>query len=190
MSDLNVKENSDNDVPLTKKINKKEKVINESINEPIKQIKQKKPRSDKQKAQFETVAKIRKENIEKKRLEQKLEASRFLLEYDNKVKQETPLTPHIKDEVKPIKVKKEPKIIEVDNSDDDSEESVIIIKKKAKKPKKKKIIIEEASDSDSSDGTPPMHLHKPNREFITQQNKKSVIKVHKQQQPNYNNYFV
>ena len=64
MSENNVKENSDNEVPLTKeKGQKKAKIIEESINEPnksenlenitvIKPIKEKKPRSEKQKAQF------------------------------------------------------------------------------------------------------------------------------------------
>ena len=198
MSDSTVKENSDNDVPLTKqKGMKKEKVIDEIINKPkitiTKPIKEKKPRSEKQKAQFELVAKKRKESIEQKNMEKKIMASKLLLEKDPEfmAKQKTidPPTPHINDVQKIMKPKKEPKIIEVNNTDSESEESIIIIKRKPKKTKKQKKIIIEESESESSSDEEVISIPKPKREFITQQNKKSVIKVHKQA-PNYNNYFV
>ena len=204
MSENNVKENSENDVPLTKvKGQKKTKVIEEITNEPenldnitvTKPKKEKKPRSEKQKAQFQQVFNKRKEILEKKNLDKKIEASKLLLQHDpefmNKQKTEEPLTPHIDDVV--IKKKKEPKIIEMSETDNESEESVIIIKKKATKPKKKKkkIIIEESSDGSSSSGEDEavIALPKPKRDFTTQQNKKSIVKIHEKPKINYDSYF-
>ena len=206
MSENNVKENSDNEVPLTKvKGQKNTKVIDEPINEPnksenlenitvTKPQKEKKPRSEKQKAQFEQVFNKRKEILEKKKLEQKIEASKLLLQHDpefmNKQKIVEPLTPHIDDVPVVLKKKKEPKIIEMSETDNESEESVIIIKKKSNKPKKKKkIIIEESEDSSSSDDEEVVKLPKPKREFTTQQNKKSIVKIHEKPKVNYDNYF-
>lgn len=207
MSENNVKENSDNEVPLTKvKGQKNTKVIEEPINEPnksenlenitvTKPQKEKKPRSEKQKAQFEQVFNKRKEILEKKKLEQKIEASKLLLQHDpefmNKQKIVEPLTPHIDDVPVVVKKKKEPKIVEInDETDNESEESVIIIKKKSNKPKKKKkIIIEESEDSSSSSEEEVVKLPKPKREFTTQQNKKSIVKIHEKPKVNYDNYF-
>ena len=110
-------------------------------------------------------------------------------EFMGKQKTIDPPTPHINDVQKIMKPKKEPKIIEVNNTDSESEESIIIIKRKPKKTKKQKKIIIEESESESSSDEEVISIPKPKREFITQQNKKSVIKVHKQA-PNYNNYFV
>ena len=207
MSENNAKENSDNEVPLTKvKGQKKDKVIDETINElkitensenitVTKPKKEKKPRSEKQKAQFQQVFNKRKEILEKKKLEQKIEAGKLLLQHDpefmNKRNIVEPLTPHI-DETAIIKKKKEPKIVEInDESDNESEESVIIIKKKANKPKKKKkIIIEESSDDSSSSGEEEVvKLPKPKRDFTTQQNKKSIVKIHDKPKINYDSYF-
>jgi len=203
MSENSVKENSENDVPLTKvKGQKKIKVIDDEPSKiensenitVTKPKKEKKPRSEKQKAQFQHVFNKRKEILEKKNLEKKIEASKLLLQHDpeyiNKQKIVEPLTPHIDDVV--IKKKKEPKIIEMSDSDNDSEESVIIIKKKTSKPKKKKkkIIIEESSDESSSSGEDDViTLPKPKREFTTQQNKKSIVKIHEKPKVNYDNYF-
>ena len=119
MSENIVKENSENDVPLTKvKGQKKTKVIEETINEPenlenitvIKPIKEKKPRSEKQKAQFQQVFNKRKELLEKKNLDKKIEASKLLLQHDpefmNKQKIVEPLTPHIDDVPVVLKKKK------------------------------------------------------------------------------------
>ena len=203
MSENSVKENSENDVQLTKvKGQKKTQVIDDAPSkiENLENIavtkpkQEKKPRSEKQKAQFQQVFNKRKEILEKKNLEKKIEASKLLLQHDpefiNKQKIIEPLTPHNDDVV--IKKKKEPKIIEMSDSDNDSEESVIIIKKKTSKPKKKKkkIIIEESSDSSSSgEDEEVITLPKPKREFTTQQNKKSIVKIHEKPKVNYDNYF-
>lgn len=204
MSDINVKENSEHDVPLTRQKGKKPLNLVESINEPVPEIitvsnpkKEKKPRSEKQIAQFLEVANRRKESLEKKNLEKKIEASKLLLKHDPEyIKKQTPIEQSVEQpneqrivENKPKK--KEPKIIEVDNSSSDSEESVIIIKKKKnKKQKKKKIIIEESeSESSSSEEEDVVQMQKPKRNFITQQNKKSIVKIHEKPKVCYDNYF-
>lgn len=202
MTENNVKENSEREVPLTRQKGQKYLIVDEVVNAPVENItvtkpmKEKKPRSEKQKAQFEQVFNKRKELIEKKKLEKKIEASKLLLEHEPEYKvPSTPRTPHIIDAVpEKLKLKKEPKIIEVhsDNSDDDSDESVIIIKKKSKtkKAKKKKIIIEESSEESSSgEDEEVIQLPKPKRDFTTQQNKKSIVKVHDKPKICYDNYF-
>jgi hypothetical protein len=207
MSENNVKENSDSEGPLTKvKGLKTNKLIDESVNETnkpentenitiTKPKKEKKPRSEKQKAQFQQVFNKRKEILEKKNLEKKIEASKLLLQHEpefiNKQKIIEPVTPPIDENV--IKKKKVPKIVEMSETDNDSEESVIIIKKKTNKPKKKKkkIIIEESSDESSSSGEdePVITIPKPKRDFATQQNKKSIVKIHEKPRINYDSYF-
>lgn len=205
MTENNDKENSEREVPLTRQKGQKHLVDDEVVSKPVENItitkptKEKKPRSEKQKAQFEQVFNKRKELIEKKKLEKKIEASRLLLQHDPDYKvPSTPRTPQIDDTVpdaKKLKPKKEPKIIEVhsDNSDDDdSDESVIIIKKKSKtkKSKKKKIVIEESSEESSSgEDEEVIQLPKPKRDFTTQQNKKSIVKVHEKPKICYDNYF-
>jgi hypothetical protein len=175
----------ENNVPLEK--TKTIKPVKEFLEEPIKATeKVKKPRTEKQKAQFQQAMTKRQENIEKKKLEKKLEASKLLVEKDpNFLKQlKEPLTPTFEQEVKP----RQKKIIEESESD----ESVIIIKKK-NKPKKKKTIIIEESESSSSSDEEVVQLPKPksDRKFTTQQNKKSIIKIHnKPSTPSYENYFV
>ena len=80
----------------------------------------------------------------------------------------------------------------------DYEEEVVIVKKKREKvkekpKKKKKKIIIEISDSESEEEEEeepePVKKQKPlkARDMITQQNKKSLIKVHKPAEPT--NYF-
>ena len=175
----------ENNVPLEK--TKTIKPVKEVIPEVQPPTKPKKPRTDKQKTQFQQVMTKRQENIEKKKLEKKIEASKLLVEKDPEfLKQlKEPLTPTF-EQVGKIRNKK---IVE---SESESDESVIIIKRKPKPKKKKTIIIEESESSSSSDEE-VIQLPKPKseRKFITQQNKKSVIKIHnKPSTPSYENYFV
>jgi len=196
MSDENDLENN---VPLEKTKTKIEKIVDKVVST-------KKPRTEKQKAQFQQVMSKRQENIEKKKLEKKLEASKLLAEKDpeffkqlhsknDKKEQivEVP-TPVFEEQVKPIKKlkgKKEPTVIELDNTDEESEESVIIVKKKSKPKKKKKIIVEEPEESSSSSDEDVVQLPKPKRNFVSQQNRKSVIKIHdKPSVLAYESYFV
>lgn len=144
-----------------------------------KEKKEKKPRSQKQLDHFKNMAEKRRENIEKKKLEKKIEASKLLLEHDIK---STPTKPK-----KEVAVKEETEEVE---SEPSSEEEIIIKKKtlpchrqvsrgqspqpKAKGKKKKIVIYEEdSSDSDSDDEIPI-----PKKQFKTQQNKKSIVKVY------------
>jgi len=150
---------SENEVPLVKeKASKKEK------------INKKKIRSEKQQESFKKAFETRMNNIEKRKLEKKVEASKVLLENEFKFKEKEEV-PKIKKVIK--------KVIEPESS---SEEETIIVekRKKKKKPKTKRIIVEESSESegetdkeDSIDEQPPIK----EKQFKSQQNKKSVIKV-------------
>ena len=73
----------------------------------------------------------------------------------------------------PMKAKKEPKVIYEEDSD--TEEEVVIVKKR-KKPKKKTIIYEEDSDTED-EPQPPKKAAQPSRETKSQQNSKSVFKI-------------
>ena len=99
-------------------------------------------------------------------------------------------------ETKALQITKEPE--RDSSSDSSSEEEVVIVKKKREKvkekpKKKKKKIIIEISDSESEEeeeeDPEPVKKQKPlkARDMITQQNKKSLIKVHKPVEPI--NYF-
>jgi hypothetical protein len=73
----------------------------------------------------------------------------------------------------PMKAKKEPKVIYEEDSD--TEEEVVIVKKR-KKPKKKTIIYEEDSDTED-EPQPPKKAAQPSRETKSQQNSKSLFKI-------------
>ena len=150
------------------------------------------------------MAQKRKENIEKKKLEKKIEASKLLLEHDIKPK----LIKQKKEEVvkqqedapspKTSKLRATPSEDEQEEESEASEkEQEIIVKKKSKakaNKKKKKIIIYEA-DSDSSDSDDDIPI--PPKAFKTQRNKKSqpIIKVYQNEnevvnkKPTKINYF-
>ena len=118
--------------------------------------KPKKPRSEKQIEQFKKIAEKRKENVEKKKLEKKIEASKLLLEHDVKLND---------------KKKKEPIVLQSDSSD--SEPEIIVVSKKKPKKKPIKIEIEESSTEEEQEVKPKQ------REFKHQNYaKKSVIKHH------------
>ena len=178
MSDIPIKENLANDdtnddeqIPL-------EKPVIGKI--PIK--KERKPKTPAQLEQFEKVRMKRLDKLKEKKELQKIEASKLLLNNGYVKKEELPpkktiepikqiLTPHIDDKT--------------DNETDDDNNDVIIVKKK-KKPKKKTIIIEE-SDSEEEEPEIVYNKVKKTRDFITQQNKKSVLKIHR---PQVHDYFV
>ena len=138
------------------------------IEEEDKPIKKKKVLSEKQKAILKSAREKRTHNIEKQRLEKKLEASKLLL--------------NIKDEKEEKQIKnkinKMP-IIEEESSESSEPEQIIIKKKKKKKPKK--IIIEESESEESQE----------EEEIIKKRNVKSkqVTKIgpHKITNENVNN---
>jgi hypothetical protein len=190
-------------VPLEKKkiIKEVQPPLEDTI-ENIKPKKEKKPRTEKQKTQFQEVFNKRKENIEKKKMEKRVEASKLLVQQDPEffkkyyqTTNEVP-TPTFDEtdkmpekEVKKVVKKKEPTVIEL-NTDEESEESVIIVKKKAKPKKKKKIIVEQSEDSSSGSDEEVVQVSKPKRAFVSQQNKKSVIKIHEKPNVSFEHYFV
>ena len=116
---------------------------------------------------FANMAQKRKDNIEKKKLEKKIEASKLLLEHD----------------IKPKSIKEKKEVVEEQKEEEEEEsekeQEEIVVKKKAKtnNKKKKKIIIYEA-DSDSSDSDDDIPI--PPKALKTQRNKKSqpIVKVY------------
>ena len=126
--------------------------------------------------------------------EKKLKKAIELIDSSKSLGKLKPKTEVIKKELKEVQ-----KVVEKTNCDNSSEEETeeeIVIAKKSKTPKvvkskvvekpkkKKKIITIEISDSDSDseDEPEPEPIKQkplPSRTMITQQNKKSIIKVHK-----------
>ena len=139
-----------------------------------KQVKVKKPRppkTPKQLEQFEKIRLKRAEILKEKKKEKEIEASKLLLNngYIKKEEIQIPLTP--------INNNK-------DETDNDSveEEPTIIIRKKKKAPKKKpKTIIIEETDSEDESVISEEPIKIKARDFISQRNKKSVIKIHKKE---------
>jgi hypothetical protein len=144
--------------------NQENQEINQDINE-IPLLKAKKPRTVKQMEAFEKLRQKRTDNIANKKELMKIEASKILLAADIKI-----------DKLKPKKER------EPDTSS--SEEEIVIRKSKSikDKKKKKKIVIVQDSDSETeSDEYDDIVEEKPKqRSFLTQQNKKSVIKINNQ----------
>jgi hypothetical protein len=125
----------------------------------------KKPRAPKTVKQMESFKKLqakRKEILDSKRLDKKIEASKLLLQHD----------------IKPVRQIKE---------ESDDEPDIIYVKK----PKKKKQIVIEESDSDE-ESVEKVQVSKPANWGKSQKNKKSVVKVDYQQpvnntiKPSYN----
>jgi len=173
--------------------------INEPLQKPIKNIpvsmntdepKPKKPRKPKTPAQlqqFERVRQKRLESLQQKTINKKIEASKLLLSHG--IELPSKAEPKIKEELpSKAKPKYHQELTPKDNTDDESDDEppVIIVKKKKKKKQPKTIIIEE-SDSDEDDAQQHyINKVKEARHFVSQQNKKSLIKVHKKQEvPNY-----
>jgi hypothetical protein len=143
----------------------------QKVVKPDKEDKRKtKPRSEAQLQHFENMRIKRQENIEKSKLNKKIEASKVLLENDLKV------VP-----------KKEKKVVKKVVEESSDEEEVIIIEKKKKKPKQKRIIIEESSSEEEEEEVeekPKEDIkYASSRKFKSQQNKKSIIKINNNTKP-------
>jgi hypothetical protein len=142
----------------------------------LKPIKEKKPRSEKQLKSFAACAERLKERHRVQLHDKKVKAAKFLLDHDIK-----PTIPE------PIKVKEEPIIVKEESSD----EEVIYLKREKvktskKKPKVKTIILSSSESESESEEERIQPI--PEKKFISQQNKKSLIKVHKQE-PINKSYF-
>jgi hypothetical protein len=162
--------------------------IIDTTSEPnVKVKKPRKPKTEKQMESFKLIAAKRQENIIQKKIAKKIEASKYLLEHD-----ELPYKAKLRAKATPKQIS-----IESDDSSSDDSQPKIIIKKIHKK-KKKPVIIhveESSSDEESSDEEPiktpptkPAPIQpppQPVKQFISQQNKKSLI-----QMVPFKNYFV
>jgi hypothetical protein len=137
--------------------------------------KAKKPRSDKQMENFKKLQEKRKEAIEKKKLEKKIEASKLLLELE----QMTTSPPVIPKNVKQVSPLSE----EEEESDSSAEKIIVNVKNKKKAKKKaKEIIIYKDDDSDTEEEEEEEQEYKqPKRALKTQQNKKSKTKIYQQE---------
>jgi hypothetical protein len=168
-------DDDDDSAPLTKPKGRKV-IISEVAKDTTEQLEQVKkprkkmpPKTEKQMQQFQVAMQKRKESIENKKLEKKIEASKLLLQYG--------ITPTPQNT--PVKQHKTKKVVEV--SEESSEEEIII--KTVKKPKKKKVIkveVSDSSDSDEPDQPPAQQTKSSSSQFRKQQYQKpsSVIKVH------------
>jgi hypothetical protein len=160
-----------------------------------------KPRSEKQMEHFKNLQQKRKENIEKKKLEKKIEASKLLLEHGQlrglgaeapeiitsppsitpKKKQKTQGTGYQELSSPPSSDEGRHRRLEADASEEESDSSVekVIVNvknKNKKKPKKKtKEIIIYNDDSESEEEEGGYEIIEPKRVLKTQQNKKTKI---------------
>ena len=172
-----------------------------------KKVREKKPRREKQLAHFANMAAKRKENIEKKKLEKKIESAKLLIENDIQVGGSDPLTPdrkrncaapkkEIRKQLKGDAIfgKGDPKEEPPSEEEESESEEEIIVKTRKSKPKKKakKVII--VQESESEEESEEEEIQAPKRRLKTQQNKKSIVKVY-QQEPTHRqtassqNYF-
>ena len=139
----------------------------------LKPTKEKKPRSEKQLKSFITCSEKLKEKHVKQLHEKKIAAAKLLL--DNNISHKS---------FEPIKET----VIEKEK-EESSDEEIIYLKREKDKTKKKpkvKTIILSSSESESETVTEPEPIIE--KKFISQQNKKSLIKIHKIE-PNKKNYF-
>ena len=180
-------------VPLLKQPRQKKSNQNtEAVKEPVKLLKKPRPpKTEKQMEQFKKVIAARKQKVEADKLKKKIEASKFLLEQGIIKEEKQEVKPELKKSPKQQAPTKEWDLENQSDSDSSSEEQIVVVKKK-KKAKKKIIVMQSETDteSESSDEKPVVH-----RKFKTQQNKKSVVKIHKEPITNipnktYKNYFV
>jgi hypothetical protein len=148
---------------------------------PRKQM-EKKPRTEAQIKAFQVAQQRLKEVNEKRKIDKQIEASKLLLGLNNK----------------PVA---KPKPVNTVSEVSSSSEEEIILKKATKLPaeikkkKKRRVIVMEDSSSEEDD-TPPQPKRPEPRHTISQQNKKSIIKVHQptipekaKQNVDYNNFF-
>jgi len=144
--------------------NEEKEELKESDTEILKPKKERKPRSENQKEQFKKAAIKRTENIAKSKEDKRVEAAKLLLSKGIKIPKQEPET----------------------ESESESEEEIVVVKKKREikpKPKdkrKKRVVIEYSDSSDSDSSVPPSPPPTPpqkERKLVSQQNKKSLIKV-------------
>jgi hypothetical protein len=151
---------------------------------PILKPKTKRKMSENQMKNLEVGRQRRKEKLEEKKENLKMEYAKKLYEEDLKNKPPKPDT-YGQDNLKQSKSK--PKPAPVEESSSEEEEVIIRSKQSTKKKKKKKVVIELSSSDDDIDEEEEEEAEpKPSRKMVSQQNKKSVIKV---TEPVKKNYF-
>lgn len=156
---------------------------------PILKPKTKRKMSENQMKNLEVGRQRRKEKLEEKKESLKMEYAKKLYEEDLKNKSLKPDT-NSEDNLRQSKSKPKPKPKPAPVEESSSEEEEVIIRSKQstkKKKKKKKVVIELSSSDDDTDEEEEEEAEpKPSRKMVSQQNKKSVIKV---TEPVKKNYF-
>ena len=165
---------------------------------PILKPKTKRKMSENQMKNLEVGRQRRKEKLEEKKESLKMEYAKKLYEEDLKNKSLKPDT-NSEDNLRQSKSKPKPKPAPVEESSSEEEEVIIRSKQSTKKKKKKKKVVIELSSSDDDtdeeeeeEAEPRRGLGdeitnpKPSRKMVSQQNKKSIIKV---TEPFKRNYF-
>jgi len=158
----------------------------------LKPVKEKKPRSEKQLMSFITCKERLKERHVKLLNEKKIAAAKLLLDNDINHKSLEP----VKKEIEPVK-----KEIVIEKEESTDEEIIYLKREKdksiktpktfKKKPKVKTIILsssESENETESESEPEPEIIPIVEKKFISQQNKKSLIKIHKPE-PIKKNYF-
>ena len=153
---------------------------------PILKPKTKRKMSENQMKNLEVGRQRRKEKLEEKKESLKMEYAKKLYEEDLKNKPPKPDT-NSEDNLRQSKSKSKPKPTPVEESSSEEEEVIIRSKQSTKKKKKKKVVIELSSSDDDTDEEEEEEAEpKQSRKMVSQQNKKSVIKV---TEPVKKNYF-
>jgi len=158
----------------------------------LKPVKEKKPRSEKQIKSFITCQERIKEKQAKQLHDKKIAAAKLLL--DNDINHKS--FEQVKKEIEPVK--KEIIIKKEESSDKEiiylkreKDKSIKTPKTFKKKPKVKTIILsssESENETESESEPEPEIIPIVEKKFISQQNKKSLIKIHKPE-PIKKNYF-
>lgn len=185
---------SDNVNDLTRpKKTRKDVVITEAVVAPVTQIvepivpKVKKPRTQAQIDAFQRSAAIRQANVAKTRELKALAKAQGVIE-----KSQNKQVP-----VQQNNIQEQP----IDSSSDESDIEIVLKRKPKPKPKKKAkytVVITDSEDSESDSESeyeseyepePKPIVPRKTRNFATQQNKKSILKVHNPSSTNYDHYF-
>lgn len=155
-------------------------ITTKSVNYPAKTKKPRAPKTPAQLEAFQKAMETRKRNIEQKKLEKKVEASKILLAHEEKQKVEQII------ETKPKPRSRSKKIIKqiVEESSDDEPEIVYVKRRKSKK----KIIVQSESETESE---PEVEI-KHRQSFGTSHQNKSSVKGITKIEPikkSYHNFF-
>lgn len=156
-------------------------ITTKSVNYPAKPKKPRAPKTPAQLLAFQKAMETRKKNIEQKKLEKKVEASKILLAHEEKQRVE----PIIETKPKPRSRPKKQIIKEIVEESSDDEPEIVYVKRRKSK---KKIIVQSESETESE---PEIEI-KHRQSFGTSHQNKSSVKGITKMEPikkSYHNFF-